>query len=42
LALAVLARNIHRISAMVWQQDLEREQRMSQYSDCNTTYKLAA
>jgi hypothetical protein len=42
VALAVLARNIHRIGAIVWQQEIEREQRESKYGDRDTTYKLAA
>lgn len=42
VALAILARNIHRIGAIVWQQDLEREQRKTKYADRDTTYKLAA
>ena len=42
VALAVLARNIHRIGAIVWQQDIEREQRQAKYADRDTTYKLAA
>ena len=42
VALAVLARNIHRIGAMVWQRDIEREQRKTRYADRGTTYKLAA
>src|SRR5450830_1360814 len=42
VALAVLARNIHRIGAIVWQQGVEREQRKSKYADRDTTYKLAA
>ncbi len=42
VALAVLARNIHRIGAIVWQQDIEREQRKTRYADQGTPYKLAA
>ena len=42
VALAVLTRNIHRIGAILWQQDLEREQRKSRYADRDTPYKLAA
>ena len=42
VALAVVARNIHRIGAIVWQQEIEREQRESKYADRDTTYKLAA
>lgn len=32
VALAVLARNIHRIGVIVWQQDMEREQRKNNYA----------
>jgi IS5 family transposase len=42
VALAVLARNIHRIGAIVWQQDIEREQRKTRYADQGTPYRLAA
>ena len=42
VALAVLTRNIHRIGAIVWSQDREREQRKARYADRDTTYKLAA
>lgn len=42
VALAVVARNIHRIGAILWQQDQERAQRKTKYSDRDTTYKLAA
>jgi hypothetical protein len=42
VALAVLTRNIHRIGAILWQQEIEREQRESNYADRDTTYKLAA
>lgn len=42
VALAVLARNIHRIGAILWQQDKAREQRKTKYTDRDTTYKLAA
>ena len=42
VALAVVARNIHRIGAILWQQDKVREQRKQQYADRDTTYKLAA
>jgi len=41
VALAVLTRNIHRIGAILWQQDLEREQRKSRYADRDAP-KLAA
>ena len=42
VALAVLARNIHRIGAILWQQEQERATRKRKYSDRDTTYKLAA
>ena len=42
VALAVVARNIHRIGAILWQQDQERERRKTRYADRDTTYKLAA
>lgn len=42
VAWAVVARNIHRIGVIVWQQELERERRESKYADRDTTYKLAA
>lgn len=42
VALAVVARNIHRIGAILWQQDQERAKRKRTYSDRDTTYKLAA
>jgi len=42
VALAVLARNIHRIGAILWEQDKTRELRKTKYSDRDTTYKLAA
>jgi len=42
VALAVLARNIHRIGAILWQQEQERAKRKKKYSDRDTTYKLAA
>jgi hypothetical protein len=42
VALAVVARNIHRIGAILWQQEIEREKRESNYADRDTTYKLAA
>ena len=41
-ALAVVARNIHRIGAILWRQEQEREQRKRKYSDRDTTYKLTA
>jgi transposase, IS5 family len=42
VALAVVARNIHRIGALLWQQEQKRAQRKRKYSDRDTTYKLAA
>ena len=42
VALAVVARNIHRIGDILWQQEREREQRKKKYADRDTTYKLAA
>jgi len=42
VALAVVARNIHRIGAILWQQEQERATRKRKYSDRDTTYKLAA
>jgi len=42
VARAVLARNIHRIGDILWQQDKAREKRKSKYADRDTTYKLAA
>ena len=42
VALAVVARNIHRICAILWQQEQKREQGKQKYSDRDTTYKLAA
>jgi IS5 family transposase len=41
-ALAVVARNIHRIGAILWQQEQQRAKRKRKYSDRDTTYKLAA
>jgi hypothetical protein len=42
VALAVLARNIHRIGAILWQQDAQREQRKSNYAQRYEPPKLAA
>ena len=42
VALAVLVRNIHRIGAILWQQDIEREQRKQKYADRDTRNRLAA
>ena len=42
IALAVVARNIHRIGAILWQQEEKRARRKRKYSDRDTTYELAA
>ena len=42
VALAVVARNIHRIGAILWQQEQARAKRKRTYSDRDTSYKLAA
>jgi hypothetical protein len=42
VSLAVLTRNIHRIGAIVWSQDIERAQRKSRYADPDKPVKLAA
>ena len=42
IALAVVARNIHRIGAILCQQEQARAQRKRKYSDRDTTYKLTA
>lgn len=42
VALAVLTRNIHRIGAIVWQQDIECAKRKSRYADPDRPVKLAA
>lgn len=42
VALAVVARNIHRIGDILWHQQKAREQRKTKYADRDTTYKLAA
>lgn len=42
VALAVVARNIHRIGDILWQQEQKRVKRKKKYSDRDTTYKLAA
>jgi len=42
VALAVLTRNIHRIGAIVWQQDVAREQRKNNYAQRYKPDKLAA
>ena len=42
VAMAVVARNIHRIGAILWQQEQKRAQRKRRYFDRDTTYKLSA
>ena len=42
VALAVVARNIHRLGAILWQQEQKRAQRKRRYADRDTTYKLSA
>lgn len=42
VALAVLARNIHRIGAIAWQQDIECAKRKSRYVKPEIPIKLAA
>ena len=42
VALAMLARNIHRMGAILWEQKKARDRRKTKYSDRTTTYKLAA
>ena len=42
VALAVVARNIHRIGAILWHQDIERAQRKSGYAQRDKPDKLAA
>ena len=42
VALAVVARNIHRIGAILTQQQQQREKRKVKYSDRECTFKLAA
>jgi hypothetical protein len=42
VALAVLTRNIHRIGAILWQQDIEREHRKKNYADRDIRRRLAA
>ena len=42
VALAVVARNIHRIGAILWQMEQARDKRKRKYSDRDTTFKLAA
>ena len=42
VALAVVARNIHRIGDILWKQELQREQRRRKYFDRDPPYKRAA
>ena len=42
VALAVVARNIHRIGDIVWQRECKRERRKRKYSDRDTALKRAA
>ena len=42
VALAVVARNIHRIGDMLWQRECKRERRKRKYSDRDTALKRAA
>ncbi len=42
VALAMVARNVHRIGAILTQQQEQREKRQRKYSDRDCTYKLAA
>ena len=42
VALAVVARNIHRIGAILKQRQQEREQRKTKYSERECTFKMAA
>ena len=42
VALAVVARNIHRIGAILWQQEQQRAQSKRRYADRDTTYKRVA
>ena len=42
VALAVVARNIHRIGDILWKQEQERAQRKVNYRDRDTPHKLAA
>lgn len=42
VALAVVARNIHRIGAILWRQEQLREQRKLKYSDRGPPYRRAA
>ena len=42
IAMAVLARNIHRLGDILKQQEQKREKRKRKYADRDTTYRLAA
>jgi transposase, IS5 family len=42
VALAVVARNIHRIGAILWRQEQERERRKNKYAACEPPNKRAA
>lgn len=42
VALAVVARNIHRIGAILWQREQEREQRSKKHAERNATHKRRA
>ena len=42
VAMAVVARNIHRIGTILWQREQERAKKNTKYADRDTTYKLAA
>jgi len=42
VALAVVARNIHRIGAILREQEIKRASRKQRYADRDTTYRLAA
>ena len=42
VALAVVARNIHRIGAILWQQDVERARRKNRFAEQEKPDKLAA
>ena len=42
VALAVVTRNIHRIGAIVWQQDIQQAKGNSRYADPDKPLKLAA
>jgi len=42
VALAVVARNVHRLGAILKEQETRWAKRKTRYADRNTTYKLAA